>query len=133
MKEVLPTQPDEDIEKVLSEKILKFYDNIDKKEYGLMFESCDEQIVYERDGLENNGHLKLEGLDAFKKFYNSERKITGVHHTESVQNDGNGITVFGSLEGTYNETQIKLRYKDTWVFNAQGKVTFRLTQIVKQS
>ncbi len=117
----------------LEQKIINIYNEIDRGQFETLFDMCDDNIVYERDGLENNGHLKIDGLGAFKNFYNNERKLTGIHNTESVQNDGNSITVTGSLEGINDGTPIKLRYKDTWVFNTEGKVTYRLSQIVRQS
>lgn len=117
----------------LEQRIINIYNEIDRGQFETLFDMCDDNIVYERDGLENDGHLKTDGLGAFKNFYNNERKLTGIHNTESVQNDGNSITVTGRFEGTNDGTSIKLRYKDTWVFNTEGKVTYRLSQIVRQS
>ena len=117
----------------LEQRIINIYNEIDRGQFETLFDICDDNIVYERDGLENDGHLKIDGLGAFKNFYNNERKLTGIHNTESVQNDGNSITVTSSFEGTNDGTSIKLRYKDTWVFNTEGKVTYRLSQIVRQS
>jgi ketosteroid isomerase-like protein len=111
-------------------KVAEFYHAIDLGDYQKLFNECDSKIIYEREGLENKGKMRIEGIDTFKNFYINERKLVGTHNTESVQTEGNRIVVLGNFAGTNDGVSIKLRYKDIWVFNMDGKVTYRLSQIV---
>ncbi len=107
------------------EKIVKnYYELVGCCNYTAMYDLFDHGIIYHREGTKD-----INGIDAFRKFYEEDRVILfGEHKAMVVETDSNTVNVTGVFEGILkNGDKVKVRFKDIFVFNSHEKIISRTT------
>lgn len=79
----------------IAERVKSLYAFIDAGKWSEVIELFDSDVTYDRDGTD-----PIEGLDALRAFYRSERQIDSARHQlEAVLVDGDRAAVRGRLVG----------------------------------
>jgi len=103
--------------------VRRYYELIDEERLTDVFDLFAEDITYDRPG-----HAPLEGLDAFKQFYQEDRSLTdGTHEVHEVVAQGQTVAVRGSFSGTQNGCSVEFEFADFHTFDEMGQIIHRAT------
>jgi ketosteroid isomerase-like protein len=105
------------------EKLLKYYQHVDRRQFSNIYTLFTEDIVYERS--ENQ---RIVGMRELKDFYENIRPISdGSHEIRDIIIEGSTAVVRGRFKGTLKDgRKIDFGFADFFVFR-DGKVRNRYT------
>ncbi len=92
-----------------ADRVRRYYELVDGGDLEAMYALFADDVVYDRPGYE-----PLEGMAAFRAFYEDERVIEeGVHTVDGLVVDGDHVAVEGAFAGSLRDgTEVHLRFAD---------------------
>lgn len=105
------------------EAVRSYYEYVDDEEYESLFDLFAADVTYERPG-----NRTIEGLTAFRRFYEEERPLKdGSHELLNLIVDEDAIAVRGRFSGKQDGEAVEFGFADVHVFDDDGNISDRYT------
>lgn len=103
--------------------IHRYYELVDEGAVDALVDLFSDDIVYRRPG-----HPPIEGIEAFRAFYEEGRPIGASNHSiEATYIDGETVIVRGRFSGTLAGDEVAFVFVDIHHFDAEGSIDKRWT------
>lgn len=106
------------------QSVMLYYDLVDKADYPAMYLLFADDIVYQRC------EQRIDGMTAFRQFYEADRHIVGKHTIHQSYTDKQTVITRGVFNGKNSrDDTITLTFSDFFEFDNNGKIVRRDTYL----